>query len=604
MAFLIQIVESAGILNFHSDNKFLKYNHQEMDDLSNHMEDMHVIEPLQHLITYNDSQKSNPLWKEVIPHLEKIMQSFDKNFYVSVDNAPVIWDIIRFSVEALVIGDIRKCQIILGLKGCGKTELVKQIRKAIELNIEGVKLFFFDAHCEEQLNLDVIDQLFSKPNQKILLIIDEAQNIYPSIQRLENHAEEKKTWREYTNKAVRLLHRLANTPYCLCLLTGSSQALRTLYRGKKHEDYEGVYADLNDRKYTIRTLLSLRNAKSVMEFFSSRKKTVISAEIAQGLLNKFGGCPNQLLNMTDADINWDKSTWMIVHTLKTIPSFIDNGITTKDLNDIIKSNSDIMNDDEKIIAIRYKLVDNGILEEHSGTYFIACKRYIMEYDLLHQQFSPENLHPTATQKYHEARSALISDNIPLFMQLTREAMRNIPAPVFGRANIRKYESLAQSILHVLLYFSHPFGSNYTTEATDQGSRLDLYYENKYRHYIELKGPEHKETAPEALEQVRTKKYFDIYPRSEALRKKPKILYGVKWSLTSDSIDIVLSADPEIEEDADYFSCLKEYRTKATTAPKPNKAMTTAPVKKTNKAIPTKLTRSASLMKQSSESKPF
>jgi hypothetical protein len=142
---------------------------------------------------------------------------------------------------------------------------------------------------------------------------------------------------------------------------------------------------------------------------------------------------------------------------------------------------------------------------------------------------------SSTQRFCELRAALEADDILAFLRLILIAMHNIPREV--NQTIRKYEAHPHSIVHLVLWLCCPRTACFESECSSQDGRCDVVFVNKFRHYIELKNEDSRDSAEDALSQIEKKSYDMTFPRSEQGREKPAFFYGVKWTNTSTTLHL-------------------------------------------------------------------
>lgn len=242
--------------------------------------------------------------------LRQLVRKLPTDLYISKENAEVVFRLLRnpvlgFDYSRSDATRNRLCNILLGMKNCGKSFLVgtlltaikKQYPNCVTLLLESSALFdktiaehVLDASGvvpESDRSLDGILALLKKQNIPLLLVVDEAQDLYP---RKDQSAHEK-----WTQGIVGELRLLAQRPGCVCWLTGSTQALYHLAFEGRHPQFHGVYSDLNEKKYTPMHYVSLHDRESIKEFFLVARGASLSDEEADQNYAKYGGAVGDLL---------------------------------------------------------------------------------------------------------------------------------------------------------------------------------------------------------------------------------------------------------------------------------------------------------------------
>lgn len=178
--------------------------------------------------------------------------------------------------------------------------LVKQECNKRHIAVEGTRL------------QDILEALV-KDKRSLLLVVDEAQVLYPYC----NTPSQKEAF-AHTSALVDELHVLAQQPGCVCWLVGS-QALYHLAFSGRHPKYYGVYHKLNDKKYAPLNHLALRDPISIQEFLQVDTKQVFSAEEVSKYYGLYGGAMGDLIQLKPLSRTnmegWDKSTHAILVAL-------------------------------------------------------------------------------------------------------------------------------------------------------------------------------------------------------------------------------------------------------------------------------------------------
>jgi hypothetical protein len=532
-----------------------------------------------HLYTLlSSSEEISPNHKEKIV---EICRRLPRWFYISRDNAPVVLTLLKNVVQCFdPRGNegtrYRRCNVVLGLKNTGKSTLVRILKKAIKkwdrcrclvLFATGKDLCASEdtftelllAKCrkrgfsidEDRPTLRQILKTLYKRNISTLIILDEAQEIYP---RNDPNLPETVAYRreQRTRFLISELCTVAEQPGCVGWLTGSSQALRSLYANGYHPHYLGIYSDLNDKKYWALNYVGLRDARSIRKLFLVSRNEEIDDVRAARLFESCGGATGDLLMQMglqqDVMSTWTDTAWDIVWriaqqqptTNENFPWCLRPIVPSEVLNAIRKST--IAAERTNPTTLLQDLCDQYVLErDGEGNYRIPYPTVIRNFGRFYQQYHSES---PASHRYISARKRLEEDDIPGFLRIVLEAMHNIPYSVNDK--LRKYEGLAHSIIHTLLWFCHPPESQFDSGTVHQTGVLDLVFVNRYRHYIELKNENTPESAEQACAQI-TRKRYDLALRSQYDRKKPAFFYGVKWTNHSTCANLVIDADGEARE---------------------------------------------------------
>lgn len=505
-----------------------------------------------------------------------------ETFYVAPANASAVLTLLKnvvecFDTKAPVGARYRRCNVILGLKNTGKSTLVENLGQAVKkwagskcitLFINGTTFVkspdtfatLLYRKCKKRNLAEFLDPSYAlekilktlrkKHSISTLIVVDEAQDLYPRKQR----AVEPQECIKRTHTLVGELCTMANQPGSVAWLTGSSQALRSLYKFGEHPDYLGAYFDLNDKKFWSLNYVGLRDPQSITELFAVAKGRKIDSTESATLFQNHGGCIGDLLSgqglQEDILPEWPELAWRVVEEIAhrqppTNAEFPWNlrPITPGQLMEVIRIISEDLQE-QQIAHWYHRLCDLYVLERDStGNYSLAYPSVIVNYTHLYAQYRPDD--KGTARRYLALRTALKNDDIGTFLKLTLEAMYSVPFMV--NQKIRKFEAYPHSIVHVLLWLCHTRGSYFNSELTSQEGRLDVIFVNKYRHYIELKNEDSSDTAEDACNQIFTKHYNISAPLSQYDQQKPAFFYGVKWTARSTSISLHTEADEEAKK---------------------------------------------------------
>ncbi len=427
------------------------------------------------------------------------------------------------------------------------TEAVKNECQMRNIPVEGTRL------------LGVLNSLDTR-NQPLLVVVDEAQALYPD--------KEQSTEFERSKALVAELQVLAQQPGCVCWLTGSSQALHHLAFAGRHPAYYGTYHDLNDKKYAVLHHLALRDPQSIQEFLQAETSTIVPTDKITELYELYGGAMGDLVQQKPLPRSyiaaWDKTAqavllalvlaqpttsaskpWNLVpipgHTAREVIERTNPGcpaeIELQRMCDMYLLERD--NLDQYHIAYPEAIHhcdpsgDHALIERASHAAVPPPPSSLLSLFALYTSF------PLLVGIYINYRNAL-PRMISWVLRVVLQAMHNIPYD--ATKNNRRFEDHAHATVHVMLWLCCSRGVTFDSGTKNQIGILDIVIITKqYRHYLELKA-EKGDSATEALQQITDKYYDSTFPRTSDQQRLPAFRYGIKWKDKSTHATVEVAAE--------------------------------------------------------------
>ncbi len=296
---------------------------------------MHIKDMVRGFQAHNYREKD----RSAILGILDICSRTKPDLYVSPNNAFAVYTLLSnvttcFDTSRSDTRRYRQCNILLGMKNTGKTLLASTLQKAIQeqyprsitMTVDSSVLRgktvveLVKSKCKkdgidvEGTELqDILDWL-AKDKRSLLLVVDEAQDMYPRT----NDPRGMEAY-EHTVALVNELHVLAQQPGCVCWLIGSSHALHHLAFGGAYPDYYGIYRDLNDKKYTPLYYLALRDPQSIQEFLRADTATIVPLDQIAQMYERYGGAMGDLVQRKPLSRSfiapWDKPAQAILLAL-------------------------------------------------------------------------------------------------------------------------------------------------------------------------------------------------------------------------------------------------------------------------------------------------